>query len=123
MIKRLVMMAVLMLLILAAGCSQNSEEMSEPNEDIREITMCESWGFEAGFSTIVTPEKHPNPQAAFYLVNFYETLVNYQGGKLSPGWPSRGAFQTTAWSILLPLEKASSFPTEQTLTRLSSKRT
>ena len=86
MIKRLVlMMTVLMFLILAVGCSQNSEEMSEPNEDIQEITLCENWGFDAGFSTIVTPEKHPNPQAAFYLVNFYETLVNYQGGEIVPG--------------------------------------
>ncbi len=86
MIKRLaLMMAVLMLLTLAIGCSQNNEEMTEPNEDIQEITLCESWGFAAGFPTIFTPGKHPNYQAAYYLVNFYETLVNYQGGKIVPG--------------------------------------
>lgn len=84
--KRLVLtMAVLMLLTLAVGCSKNSKEMSELNEDIQEITLCENWGFEAGFSTIVMPDTHPNLQAAFYLVNFYETLVNYQGGEIVPG--------------------------------------
>lgn len=86
MIKRLVlMMAVLILLTLAIGCSQNSEEMTEPNEEIQEITLCESWGFEAGFPTIFTPGKHPNYQAAYYLANFYETLVNYHEGKIVPG--------------------------------------
>ena len=38
--KRLVLtLAVLILLTLAIGCLQNSEEMTEPNEDIQEITL------------------------------------------------------------------------------------
>ncbi len=87
MIKRLLSMtaAVFMILTLAVGCSQNSEEMSESDEDIQEITLCESWSFESGFSTIVTPENNTNYALSFYLANFYETLVNYEAGRIVPG--------------------------------------
>ncbi|MCG8499418.1 MAG: nickel ABC transporter substrate-binding protein, partial [Firmicutes bacterium] len=60
MIKKIfLVMAVLMILTLAVGCSQNSEEMSESNEDIQEVTLCESWAFEH-FSTVLTPENSTN---------------------------------------------------------------
>ena len=83
--KRLVlMMTVLMILTLAVGCSQNSEEMSESNEDIQEITLCESWAFEQ-FFPVLTPENSTNYGLSFYLANFYETLVNYEAGQIVPG--------------------------------------
>ncbi|MCG8515256.1 MAG: ABC transporter substrate-binding protein, partial [Halanaerobiales bacterium] len=87
MIKKslLVMLAVLMSLTLVVGCSQNNETNSEPTEETQEITLCETWGFEAGFQTIFMTEHHPYTQTAYYLANFYETLVNYQGGKIIPG--------------------------------------
>ncbi|MCG8514876.1 MAG: ABC transporter substrate-binding protein, partial [Halanaerobiales bacterium] len=77
-------MAVLMLVTLAAGCSQNSGEMSESNEDIQEITLCESWAFEQ-FFPVLTPENSTNYGLSFYLANFYETLVNYEAGQIVPG--------------------------------------
>ena len=86
MIKRLVLiMTVLMFLILAVGCSQDMGAVKSSTENIKEITLCESWGFEDGFSTIFTPERSSSYQPAYYLANFYETLVNYQEGTIVPG--------------------------------------
>ena len=85
MIKRLAfMMALLMILTLAVGCSQNSEEMTATKKDIKEITLCESWTFEQ-FSPVLTPENSTNYGLAYYLANFYETLVNYEAGQIVPG--------------------------------------
>ncbi len=84
MIKKflVITMAALFSLTLIVGCSQNKERVSD---QIKEITLCESWGFEGGFPTIFTPGKHANYQARFYLGNFYETLVDYRDGKIVPG--------------------------------------
>ena len=110
MIKRLVlMMTVLILLILVVGCSQNNEITNEMTEEIQEITLCESWGFEAGFPTIFTPGKHPNYQAAYYLANFYETLVNYQEGKIVPGLAESWAISTDGLVYTFTLKQGIKF--------------
>ena len=87
MIKRLLSMttAVFMILTLAVGCSQDTGAVKNPTENIKEITLGEGWGFEDGFYTIRTPDRFSNYQPAYYLGNFYETLVNYQEGTIVPG--------------------------------------
>ena len=88
--KRLFKIAVVafLFLTLTVGCWQGTgaiNNKSNQDKDINEITLCESWGFEDGFPTIFTPGQNSNYQAAYYLANFYETLVNYQEGKIVPG--------------------------------------
>ena len=105
MIKRLVtiMVAVLMILTLAVGCfggTQVTNSEGEQNkaqdgankdispqkaERIKEITLCESWRFEAGFPTVLTPENSTNHGITWYLGNFYETLVHSENGEITPG--------------------------------------
>ncbi len=88
--KRLfkIAVAVFLFLTLAVGCWQGTgaiNSKSNQDKDVNEITLCESWGFEDGFPTVFTPGQNSNYQAAYYLANFYETLVNYQEGKIVPG--------------------------------------
>lgn len=105
MIKRIttMMVAMLMILTLVAGCSggtevtnsdgkqsksqvgENKEISTKATEKLKEITLCESWGFEKGFPTVITPENCTNHGIAYYSGNFYETLVNYKNGKIVPG--------------------------------------
>lgn len=105
MIKKIlsVAIAIVMITTLFIGCTKNSEVLSnkgdqekldsgenevapsELPEKVNEITLCESWGFENGFSTVITPENNPNFGINYYLTNFYETLVNYEDGEIVPG--------------------------------------
>lgn len=101
--KKLIAMifAVLIMLSLLAGCSRSNEPVNNeekeniPNQNsvgeteeiatkTSEITLCESWGFENGFATVITPETSTNFGLNFYLANFYETLVNYEDGEILP---------------------------------------
>ena len=84
MIKKILQILLIAVLVCAAvaGCS-NTKANTEPQ--VKEITLCESWDFEKGFSTVITPEVSSNFGLSFYLSNFYETLVNYDNGKIIPG--------------------------------------
>ncbi len=65
-----------------AGCSTEKPIA----EDVKkEITLCESWDFEGGFFTVLSPNIITNMGLYNYLSNFYETLVNYEDGKIVPG--------------------------------------
>lgn len=96
-----VSMVVMMLFLMVAGCSSNTEASSgnqtntdqreQPTsgngkEEFKEITICESWGFETGFSSVVVGE---DLGIFYYLGNFYETLVNYEDGEIVPGLAER----------------------------------
>ena len=72
--------AILMVLILLAGCSKNTKV-----DAVKEITLSESWGFADGFATVMPLEDIANFGPIYYLNNFYETLVNYEDGKIVPG--------------------------------------
>ncbi len=100
MLKKLIILILsVAVLSLSFGCSSktevtnNGEEQSKLKvsdsfkeaDKINEITLCESWGFEKGFSTVITPENNKNFGVNYYLPNFYETLVNYKNGEIVPG--------------------------------------
>ncbi|QOR34644.1 nickel ABC transporter, nickel/metallophore periplasmic binding protein [Clostridium sp. 'deep sea'] len=76
-----------MMLTLVAGCSNtHSRDISQVGAGkLKEITLCESWRFEKGFPTVITPENSTNQGIAYYLGNFYETLVNSENGKIVQG--------------------------------------
>ncbi len=82
--KIFLVMAVLMISALTVGCSQDRTAVNNPTDDIKEITLGESWHFEQ-FLTVMTPANSKNYRFATYLANFYETLVNYQDGQIVPG--------------------------------------
>lgn len=94
-------MAVAVLFTTAAGCTSASQtelentetaaqtdtaDGGEPSEDtIKEVTLCYSWGFEEGFRTAITPETATNYGIVYLASNFYETLVNFESGEITPG--------------------------------------
>lgn len=68
---------------LFVGCS-TTQTTSESNK--KEITLCESWNFDSGFFTVLSPNNiGSNYGPLNYLCNFYETLVQYENGKVVPG--------------------------------------
>lgn len=74
-----------MLLTLTVGCSPNTAADDDPAEKkTKEITLCESWDFEL-FYPVLTPGNSTNYGLTHYLINFYETLVNYEAGRIVPG--------------------------------------
>ncbi|MCG8403494.1 MAG: ABC transporter substrate-binding protein [Firmicutes bacterium] len=87
--QRLLIMATaaLTFLTLTVGCSPDTEVATGKNagnEPVKAVTLCENWKFEH-FYTVLTPENSNNLGPFFYLVNFYETLVNYEDGQIVPG--------------------------------------
>lgn len=75
-----------------SGCNasevQNTDtsSSSSANESIREVTFCESWDFDGGFFSLQAPNVTNGTYGTYYfLCNFYETLVNYEDGKIVPG--------------------------------------
>ncbi|WYL17215.1 nickel ABC transporter substrate-binding protein [Fusobacterium animalis] len=53
-------------------------------ENNKNIKLCESWDFENGFFTILSPNLTSNYSIYNYLPNFYETLVKYENGEIKP---------------------------------------
>jgi nickel transport system substrate-binding protein len=83
--KRLFVLVLAMGLMLSvAACSKDTDDASAAAA-VTEITLCESWDFEAGFYTIGSPDSQQNYGALYWGANFYETLVNYENGEFVPG--------------------------------------
>ena len=73
----------LLILILAAftGCGSEKEFDNKPES----LVFCESWNFEGGFSVFQEPLMANGTYGLLYYIgNFYETLVNYEDGKIVP---------------------------------------
>lgn len=104
MIKKLLitMMVTTAMMILMSGCQKTQEPVNsqEGNNTAdhadhgdnnanksqpKEITLCENFEFDGGFYTIFTPGSSVNMGMAYYLNNFYETLVKYENGEITPG--------------------------------------
>ena len=50
------------------------------------LTFCESWRFDGGFSVLQEPlMANGTFGLLYYIGNFYETLINYEDGKIVPG--------------------------------------
>ncbi|WDV46504.1 nickel ABC transporter substrate-binding protein [Clostridiaceae bacterium M8S5] len=91
---------MLMAMILIVGCSddaqvsnndkdssnteQSNEKQNNDVKKVKEITLCENFGFSEGFYTVFTPGNNMNHGVSYYLDNFYETLVEYENGKIIP---------------------------------------
>ncbi|MDF2922807.1 MAG: transporter substrate-binding protein [Paenibacillaceae bacterium] len=76
----LLLLSALMLAAFA-GCTSSDS----PSGEVREVTLTEGWDFSSGFYPVLTPERSTNYGALYYAGNFYETLVNYDGGEFVPG--------------------------------------
>ena len=74
--KRLLKRILLVFLLLATLIACDSKKENNKN-----IKLCESWDFENGFFTILSPNLTSNYSIYNYLPNFYETLVKYENGK------------------------------------------
>lgn len=80
--KRYLMMLLGLMLLLIIICNTTLEANKTLLNKFNEINICESWGFETGFSSLVVGE---SLGISFYLANFYETLLNYEDGEITPG--------------------------------------
>jgi nickel transport system substrate-binding protein len=102
--KRILILALAALTMLSAACSNKPADnpadgsappvsasepaptQSEPSAAaVTEITFAESWGCEDGFYPVITPETGTTYGIRYIGGNFYETLVNYDGGEFTPG--------------------------------------
>ncbi|SHN70529.1 ABC transporter substrate-binding protein [Desulfitobacterium chlororespirans] len=82
--KRLpvLLLALLLAIMPAAGCtSAPASGISKPQT----ITIAESSNFLGGFASIYGPQQGNSFSYYYYIGNFYETLVNYDNGKITPG--------------------------------------
>ena len=77
--KRLLKRILLVFLLLATLIACDSKKENNKN-----IKLCESWDFENGFFTILSPNLTSNYSIYNYLPNFYETLVKYENGEIKP---------------------------------------
>ncbi|QOR36161.1 ABC transporter substrate-binding protein [Clostridium sp. 'deep sea'] len=76
--KFLTVLLIVVLSISIIGCNNTKATTTVA----KEINICESWGFDTGFSTVVVGE---SLGIFYYLSNFYDTLVIYEDGKIKPG--------------------------------------
>lgn len=68
---------------LLLGCSTSKTNSKNSK---KEVTLCESWNFDSGFFTVLSPNNiGSNYGPLNYLCNFYETLVQYKNGEIIPG--------------------------------------
>lgn len=97
--RKILIIMLVTLMIVSVGCTTNtgsntndqSTAIKEENnrksnssiEEIDEIVMCESFDINTGFVPVFDPYKGWG--SFYYLGNFYETLVNYEDGKIKPG--------------------------------------
>ncbi|QUH27958.1 ABC transporter substrate-binding protein [Vallitalea guaymasensis] len=76
-------LSIILCITLIAGCSSTKETSNNSKKD---ITLCESWNFDTGFFTVLSPNNiGSNYGPLNYLCNFYETLVQYEDGEIVPG--------------------------------------
>lgn len=77
-----VIMSLLLTVMSLAGCASNT---SSSADKLKTITIAESSNFVGGFASIYGPEQGNSMSYYHYISNFYETLVNYENGKITPG--------------------------------------
>ncbi|GKX28817.1 nickel ABC transporter substrate-binding protein [Vallitalea longa] len=76
-------LSIILCITLIAGCTSTKETSNNSKKD---ITLCESWNFDTGFFTVLSPNNIGNNYGPLnYLCNFYETLVQYEDGEIVPG--------------------------------------
>ena len=79
-----VLLSFIMLLSITTGCS--SQNTVGNSKKVKELTFCESWNFDGGFSVFQEPlMANGTFGLLYYIPNFYETLINYENGNFVPG--------------------------------------
>lgn len=76
-----ILTAIALLFMVVASCAQPGR-----NSATNEITLSESWDFSSGFYPVIPGSDHGS---TYYIPNFYETLVNYENGKIVPSLAER----------------------------------
>ena len=112
-------LAGILLLLSLAGCSQstNQTDSMENSTGLTEITLCESWNFDGGFSVLQAPALHNGTFGLlYYLDNFYETLVRYENGEIVPGLAERWDVSPDGLTYTFTLQKGIQFSDGEELT-------
>ena len=95
------------------GCSQTKNrpvETGSNSQELREITLCESWNFDGGFSVLQAPALHNGTFGLlYYLDNFYETLVRYDNGEIIPGLAEKWEVSSDALTYTFTLKQGIKF--------------
>ena len=95
------------------GCSQTKNQPAETgsnSQELREITLCESWTFDGGFSVLQAPALHNGTFGLlYYLDNFYETLVRYDNGEIIPGLAEKWEVSSDALTYTFTLKQGIKF--------------
>ena len=95
------------------GCSQTKNQPVETDsnsQELREITLCESWNFDGGFSVLQAPALHNGTFGLlYYLDNFYETLVRYDNGEIIPGLAEKWEVSSDALTYTFTLKQGIKF--------------
>ena len=95
------------------GCSQTKNrpvETGSNSQELREITLCESWNFDGGFSVLQAPALHNGTFGLlYYLDNFYETLVRYDNGEIVPGLAEKWEVSSDAFTYTFTLKQGIKF--------------
>ena len=95
------------------GCSQTKNQPVETgsnSQELREITLCESWNFDGGFSVLQAPALHDGTFGLlYYLDNFYETLVRYDNGEIIPGLAEKWEVSSDALTYTFTLKQGIKF--------------
>ena len=95
------------------GCSQTKNQPVETgsnSQELREITLCESWNFDGGFSVLQAPVLHNGTFGLlYYLDNFYETLVRYDNGEIIPGLAEKWEVSSDALTYTFTLKQGIKF--------------
>lgn len=75
----------LLALLSCQGEEQDTDSTLVPPSDEKIVTLAESFNFVGGFGSFFDPSKNARSYSYHYYVNnFYETLVEYKDGEISP---------------------------------------
>lgn len=82
--SRLLLIGTILVIGLLTACSGGAKDQKEKDTETvkKNLTLCESWDFNSGFFTVLSPNLTANFGPYNYLPNFYDTLVKYDHGKI-----------------------------------------
>lgn len=107
-------MTIAALCLSLTGCSQSQEQAANSTNidtsTTQEITLCESWNFDGGFSVLQAPALNNGTFGLLYYIdNFYETLVQYKDGEIVPGLAERWVVSDDSLTYTFTLKKGIQF--------------
>lgn len=112
--KKKDMLALALSLIMCISLvSCKSKEVLSTNQNQKlekEITFCESWNFDGGFHQLQSPNvTNGNFGILYFENNIYETLVNYENGKIVPGLAKEWSVSKDGKTYTFDLKKGIKF--------------